>query len=125
MELTNIKNYLLENGATLRDVVYSINSWDCSLEELVAYDNDEEFFNMFYENDPMEAVRSAYYGDYRCMDEYVIINAYGNLVSMNEWQYMEMLKDNIDYILNVLVDNKEYVDIYDSKLEEMLEELGE
>lgn len=44
-------------------------------------DNDEDFFNTFYENKPMEAVRATFYGKYRFNDDYVWLNAYGNLDS--------------------------------------------
>ena len=41
--------------------------------------NDEDFFNLFFEGKPMEAVRAACYGNYRYCDEWVWFNAYGNL----------------------------------------------
>ena len=47
--------------------------------ENVIESNDEDFFNLFFEGKPMEAVRAAFYGNYRYCDEWVWFNAYGNL----------------------------------------------
>ena len=43
--------------------------------------NDEDFFNLFFEGKPMEAVRAASYGHYSYADNWVWFNAYGNLES--------------------------------------------
>lgn len=72
--------------------------------------NDEDFFNTFFEDKPMEAVRASFYGDFRYNDDWVWFNAYGNLKSgdyeeqlplrdaeeMAEW-YIEHY-DEVDYI---------------------------
>lgn len=72
--------------------------------------NDEDFFNTFFEDKPMEAVRASFYGDFRYNDDWVWFNAYGNLESgdyeeqlplrdaeeMAEW-YIEHY-DEVDYI---------------------------
>lgn len=47
------------------------------------YINDEDFFNTFFENNPMEAVRATFYGDYDFRHDYVIFNGYGNLETFN------------------------------------------
>lgn len=44
--------------------------------------NDEDFFNKYYEDSPMEAVRAAFYGDFRYNDDWVWIRE-NNLVSGN------------------------------------------
>lgn len=111
--------YLLNNIDVLKDVVNEINSWDGGLEDLVVFENDEYFFDTFFENNPSEAVRATCYGSYLYMDEYVKFNAYGNLESLNDWEYIEMLKDNIDDIIDVLVD--EYCNIsIPNELEELV-----
>ena len=50
--------------------------------------NDEDFFNLFFEGKPMEAVRATFFGDYRYADDWVWFNAYGNL---NSGDYEEQL----------------------------------
>lgn len=49
------------------------------------FDFDEEFFNLFFD-DPMEAVRAWHFGsdDNSWDDEYIRIDAYGNLETANE-----------------------------------------
>lgn len=60
---------------------------------------DEEFFNVFYENNPMEAVRACFFGNVKnWSDEYLRFNGYGNLVSMSEWEAAEWAEDYVDDI---------------------------
>lgn len=41
---------------------------------------DDEFFNTYFEGNPTEAVRAAFFGDIRNWnDEYIYFNGYGNL----------------------------------------------
>lgn len=47
------------------------------------YFNDEEFFNTFFESNPMEVARAISYGDYNFSHDYVIFNGYGNLETFN------------------------------------------
>lgn len=120
-----IKNYLLENDETLKDVVQEINSWDGSLDYLDYWENDEDFFNTYFEDKPMDAVRAVYYGDYNYGDELVHFNAYGNLESTSEYQYYEELKTYIDEIVDRLIEEKDNVYIYDEELKKILNEEDE
>ena len=43
------------------------------------YENDEDFFEIYFEGRPAEAVRSAFFGHYRYADQYVWFNGYANL----------------------------------------------
>ena len=47
------------------------------------FENDEEFFNIFFENNVISAVQCVCYGDYRYSDNLVKFNGYGNLESFN------------------------------------------
>lgn len=115
-----VKEYLLKNIETLKDVVRELHSWDGSLEDLNYYQNDEYFFKeMFSETD--EAVRAVCYGDYNYMDDYVKFNAYGNLDSCSELEYEEDLKNNIDEIIDTLEENIENVNICDEILKNIIE----
>ena len=120
--MEKIKKYLLDNMDELRQVVSAINSWDGSLEILDVYENDEEFFNVYFEGRPMEAVRAAQYGEYSYTDEYVRFNGYGNLESMSEYDYKEEMKDSIDDIVDELIDKRSHLYLSD-ELEELLDEL--
>lgn len=58
---------------------------------------DEEFFNMFFEGRPMEAVRATHFGNIKnWSDEYIRFNGYANLVSLSEWEAAEWADDYID-----------------------------
>lgn len=46
--------------------------------------NDEDFFQTYFSDDIMECVRAVCYGEYNYTDDYVRINAYGNLISYTD-----------------------------------------
>ena len=111
-----LKNELLNNLSLLKDLVKELNSYNSCLEHLEYYSNDEEFFDAFYGNtgdSKMEIVRAICYGDYKYNDELVHFDALGNLESCEMWEYEEMLKDNIDEIIDNLIENKENIYLYD------------
>ena len=100
--LTKIKQYLLQNENELLDVIEAINSYNGSLEFLQYYYNDDDFFNTFYYNNPTEAVRASFYGNYNFCDDWVKINGYGNLDSTDEYTRIKEAKEYIDTIVNEL-----------------------
>jgi hypothetical protein len=104
----------------LEIVVREINGWDGSLDWLEAYENDEEFFEMFFTN-AFDAVRSAHYGNYNYSDDLVRFDGYGNLESFDKWEYEEELKDNIDDIIEKLLSIYYEIDI-NEELTELIEE---
>ena len=123
MKKEKIREYLLNNEETLLDVVSELNSWNGCLENLEFWENDEEFFNTFF-NNPMEAIRATYYGDYNYNDDYVKFNGYGNIDSYSEYERIEEIKDNIDDIVDNLIEC--YYNIYiNEELENLILELLE
>lgn len=67
------------------------------------FSNDEDFFNSFFENRVLEAVRAVAYGDYNYGHDWVKFNGYGNLESTsypNDWidepQLIEDIINNPD-----------------------------
>ena len=120
-----LQGILLEDTEYLKTVVEELDSWNGSFNNLRVYENDEEFFRMFFEGiTPMEVARATYYGDYKYMDEYVRFNAYGNLESLSEFQYEQELKDNIEEIIDELMEN--YNNIYlPAELEEIFNNFEE
>ena len=117
----DIKGYLLNHVDEIGNIVSEINSIDNSLEYLDYWDNDEEFFDTFFHNDPMEAVRSSYYGDYNYCDDYVRFNGYGNLESFNDYELEKEYKENINEIVKSLIDHYQEMSIYDNNLIELIE----
>jgi len=47
------------------------------------YHNEEYFFNYFFSSNPMELAKAISFGDYRYHDEFVKLDAYGNLESFD------------------------------------------
>lgn len=100
--LDNIKQAFIENE-DLRSIVMDINSYDGYFDDMQWWDNDEEFFETFYGDDIMGAVRAVCYGEYNYTDEYVKINAYGNLETTNYIQ--DELEGYVDDIVEHIIDN--------------------
>ena len=118
-----IKNYLLNHVDEIGDIIIEINSIDNSLDFLEYWNNDEEFFNTFFANNPTEAVRSVYYGDYNYCDEFVKFNGYGNLESFNDYDLEKKYKDYIDDITKALIEHYQQISICDDELIKLIEEM--
>ena len=118
-----IKNYLLNHVNEIGDIIIEINSIDGSLDFLEYWDNDEEFFNTFFYNNPSEAVRSAYYGDYNYCDKYVKFDGYGNLKSVDEYGLEKEYKEYIDDITKSLIEHYQQISICDDELIKLIEEV--
>ena len=114
-----IREYLLNNEETLLRVVGDLNSYNGCLDNLDFWLNDGDFFSCCFEN-PIDAVRATYYGDYNYNDDYIKINAYGNIDSYTEEKKNEEIKDNIDDIVYCLIEYYEYIIIFDKNLENLL-----
>ena len=115
-----IKDYILEN-CSLFDLVRDINSYDGRFtDEYDFYENDEEFFDLFYADKPYELARAINYGEYNFMDDYVYINVYGNLYSTNKYEVEKELEDIIEDITDETIDIYNHLDL-DYDLEELIE----
>ena len=123
--LNEIKGLLLNDLNTLKDVVRELNSWNACLDYLDVYNNDEEFFNMFFEGKPAELARAIYYGDFNYNDEYIKFNGYGNLETFSEYEYEELLEENIEGITENLIVYAEYISIDNEELDELLSQYFE
>ena len=118
--LNEIKGLLLNDLDTLKDVVRELNSWNTCLDYLDVYNNDEEFFNMFFEGKPAELARAIYYGDFNYNDEYIKFNGYGNLETFSEYEYEELLEENIEEITKNFIVYAEYISIDNEELDDLL-----
>ena len=121
--MENIKNYLLNHVDEIGGIISDINSIDGSLDYLEYYENNEEFFNTFFYNNPMEAVRSEYYGDYNYCDKYVKFDGYGNLKSVDDYELEKEYKYYIDDITKSLLEHYQEMIICDNELIKLLEEV--
>ena len=106
-----MKKYTVEQ---LREMLQEVNGWDSSLED---YDYMEmgQLDEMLNSVEPTEVLRMAHFGEFNWSDDYFIINVYGNLESISEFEFEDMLKDNHDEIVgcyNELVESGEIENIF-------------
>ena len=87
-----------------------INVWNeyCSEENMddYIYNNDEYTLQEMFdgcEKPVDEALRAAFYGDYRYNDDYVVFNAYGNLKSYDKYNVEEQI--DFDTLADYIMDN--------------------
>ena len=125
MLLNEIKGLLLNDLDTLKDAVRELNSWNACLDYLDVYNNDDEFFDMFFEGKPAELARAIYYGDFNYNDEYIKINGYGNLETFSKYDYEELLEENIEEITENLIEYAEYISIGNEELDDLLSQYFE
>ena len=118
--MERIREYLLNDVEELEIIVKEINGWDGTLDWLEAYENDEEFFDVFFAN-TLDAIRSVQDGNYNYSDDLVRLDGYGNLESFDRWEYEDELKDNIDDIIERLLSVYYEIDVRE-ELEELIEE---
>lgn len=111
MNYEKLKEVLMEqvDEKTLLEMTDEVNGYNGGLDHLRVSYNDEEFFNTYFHNNPMGAVRSVSFGEYNFNDEYVRFNGYGNLVTLDEWQLHRELRESkediIDEYLRLLEEN--------------------
>ena len=98
-----VKEYLLNNEEELLHVIQEINCFNGELDFLEYWDNDEDFFNTFFYNNPMELARAIYYGDYNYTHDYVRFNGYANLETTDRYGLVKECKYYIDEIVNSLL----------------------
>lgn len=127
MNKEKIIDYLIEHTDIIRDLVGEVNGYDGQLEDYCFYDNDEYFFRDMFGDKIDEAVRAVCYGNYEYMDDFVQFNAYGNLDSVSEYEYYDILKTNVEEIFDTFMELYESnnVNIYDNELKEMVDEYYE
>ncbi len=86
------------------DVLIGIWNTYCSDENMddYIYENDDYNINEIFTK-PDEALRAAFYGDYRYNHDYFVLNGYGNLESFDEYDADNHIDFDIlaDYIMDV------------------------
>ena len=64
--------------------------------------HDEEFYNLYFSEEPARAVRAAIFGNVHWMDDYVRFNGYGNLETASQIPY----DDEADIIIREWIYDK-------------------
>ena len=82
----------------LQEMAIEVNGWDGSLGEFEYYEM-EQINELFQSAEPLEILRMAHYGEFDWNDDYFTINGYGNLESVNEFEFEKILKDSQNEIV--------------------------
>lgn len=116
----------------LGEMLNNINSWNGYFDELRWEPNDEEFYSIYFSNDPQELARAIYYGEYNYCDDYIRFNAYGNLETADEWKVQDeiggMSEEIIEKYLELCEEQPKYFDynnLNDTDLIEMIDKYFE
>ena len=86
------------------DLINCINSYDGSLDDIYYYYNDDDFFAMVFGTNVLDAVRAVCYGDYSYSDDYVRLDAYGNLESANMYEILSRYEEYKDEIADKIIE---------------------
>ena len=99
-KLNSMRKSYIDNleGHELAEIALECNSWDGSMEDYLMDENRNELLLMGFGNDLMKMAFAIHHGDYSPYHDYVRMDAYGHLVSMDEYEYYKELKDNRDEI---------------------------
>lgn len=85
----------------------SINSLDNEI-----FENDEEFFNLFFDGNPFEVARSTFYGNYNFSHDWVRFDGYGNLETIGQMTPNE-LADIVENIAQDIIDNPSHYEYFE------------
>ena len=120
-----MESYLRDNIEEARDIVAQANSWDGSLEELAVYDMSE-FDDIIEAIDlsPTELICKVQYGDFNTNDDYFAFDSLENLVSYSEYEYEELIRENIAEIVERYIDISGHI-YADAEMEALMEAYDE
>ena len=125
MIVEKMESYLRDNIDEARDIVAQANSWDGSLEELAVYDMSE--FDDIIETidlSPTELICKVQYGDFNTNDDYFALDSLENLVSYQEYEYEELIRENIAEIVERYIDISGHI-YADAEMEALMEAYDE
>ena len=120
-----MESYLRDNVEEARDIVAQANSWDGSLEELAVYSMDE-FDNIIgcLDLSPTELIDKVQYGDFTTNNDYFKFDSLENLVSYSEYEYEELIRENIAEIVERYIDISGHI-YADAEMEALMEAYDE
>ena len=120
-----MESYLRDNLEEARDIVVQANSWDGSLEELAVYDmNEFDYIIETSDLSPTELICKVQYGDFNPNDDYFAFDSLENLVSYQEYEYEELIRENIAEIVERYIDISGHI-YADAEMEALMEAYDE
>ena len=125
-KMESLKSLILNDVSIGIDLVNEINSWDGSLEYLQVYSMDE-FDELIHGYTPTEIAQKIFYGDFNPNDEYFRFNVYANLVSLDEYEIEEEIKECASEIAERTIElyGEGHLDYLDGEVLEILDEEDE
>ena len=124
--LLELKEILINDIELTRDIVQQINSWNGSLDFLEWYENDEEFFDVYFQGRVVDALQKAYYGNYNFNEAYVKFDNLANFESGNEWDVLDDYENYIDDIIEAMLETRDNIYIESgSMLDDLIVEYEE
>lgn len=121
MIVEKMERYLSENIEEARNIASQVNGWDSSLEELYVYDMTEfDYIIDSMELGAMELVCKIEHGDFNSNDDYFMFDELDNLVSYQEWEYEELVKEYISEIVERYIELAGHV-YADAEMEALIE----
>ena len=125
MIVEKMESYLRDNVEEARDIVAQANSWDGSLEDLYVYDMDEfDYIIEAIDLSPTELICKVQYGDFNPNDDYFAFDSLENLVSYQEYEYEELIRENIAEIVERYIDISGHI-YADAEMEALMEAYDE
>lgn len=103
--------YIVNTFSSLESVYDDLNNID-NLDAANYYPNDQEFFDLYFGNDPYRAVRATASDDYNLRDRFVTFNGNGNLKSADTIPY----ENDADTIINRYFEQEEPEMLWNAKL---------
>lgn len=83
---------------------------------------DLDFLNEFLCNvEPKEIARMTFYGDFRFAADYHKFNGYGNIDSFDDWQVVQEMRNNRDFLMWYIEENE----LIDFESDEYIETIKE
>ena len=103
--------YIVDTFASLESVYIDLNNID-ELNAANYYPNDQEFFDLYFRNDPYKAVQATKSNDYRISSRFVTFDGNGNLESADVIPYENDAND----IINRYFEENEPDTLWNAKL---------
>jgi hypothetical protein len=87
------------------------------------FENEDEFFDIFFDGKVVDAIRSVCYGDYRYSDNLVKFNGYGNLESFNYMSVKQLCELPETMAEDIFNNFNEFQFLFSSELNELINQV--
>ena len=115
-----LRSYLLANTEATMGLVREVNAWNGAL-DFIDFIDMELFDEYMYEVPPTDLANMIHFGSFNPNNDYFQFNAYGNLVSYDEYEAEAEIENYIDEILEAVIECKDNIDINNDVIELFLE----